>query len=100
MHDLKWNYTEWYCQKCGKQTVVELPGVDEDNAGWQHLCFSCGFGFMSPGEDYTDLRSNEKTAVMVAVQQSTRPTGMCPKHHKPMLDPENEFFSCGCVNDI
>lgn len=68
MHNLKWNFTKWHCPKCGKQTVIELPGVDEDNAGHQHICYSCKFGFMHDG-DYTDLYPNEVDQVVSAAQQ-------------------------------
>lgn len=69
MHNLKWIFTNWYCPKCGKQTVVKLPKVDEDNAGCQHICWTCKFGFMHEG-DYTDLYPEEVDEVILSVKKS------------------------------
>lgn len=70
MHDLLWRATALYCPKCGSRSVVCLPRVDEDNAGVQHLCYSCGFGFMHPeGEmPYCDLSERERQQVIRWVQ--------------------------------
>lgn len=62
-HNLDWRFTDWHCPACGKKTVVELPGVDEDNAGNQHICYRCRFGFMHQG-DYTDLYPEEVDKVI------------------------------------
>lgn len=57
MHDLTWLHTSLYCLKCGKQTVIKMPQIYEDNAGIQNICFSCGFGFFHPEDNkgYCDL---------------------------------------------
>ncbi len=77
MLNKQWIYTEWYCQKCGKQTVVEIPIEWEENAGHQHICFSCGFGFMSPNKDYMDLSDQEKSDVISAAQQGVQRVAEC-----------------------
>lgn len=55
--------TAYFCPQCGRQSVVEIPDIDEDNAGWQHFCVSCRSGFMGCGE-YNELRQDEMDALV------------------------------------
>lgn len=69
MSDLIWVFTGCFCPKCGSQTVVKLPSVLEDNAGVQHVCCSCSFGFFLPDDgDYMDLEPAEVDKVITAAK--------------------------------
>ena len=43
-----------YCPKCGLQEVIQCKEIDEDNAGWQHYCTECDYGYMSYEDSYLD----------------------------------------------
>lgn len=53
----EWKPTQLFCPGCGsKRKVYASEDIREDNAGEQHLCLNCGFGFMHPiDEQYNEV---------------------------------------------
>lgn len=54
-HGYEFTKTNLYCPSCGSQTVYACEKLEEDNAGWQHLCTVCGYGFMGMDRPYLDM---------------------------------------------
>ena len=67
---MMYEYTETllFCPSCGEKTVVRVPSVHEDNAGDQHICYSCTYGFMHDKE-YVDI---PRPAVMDIVNSARK----------------------------
>lgn len=62
------NKTQLFCPNCGEQTVVRVPSVYEENAGDQHICYSCTYGFMHDGE-YVDLPRNAVVDIVISARK-------------------------------
>jgi len=75
----EWSHTRtwtrvhgWHCPKCGESNLVATKDVSEYGAGYQHICLSCGFGFMFDGDEYLDI-SEKSRDTLVAYYNERKP---------------------------